>query len=65
VRALDLNVCRLEQRYVRIDEGAGRERYDYTSSTFDFQCELTYDESGLVLDYPGIATRLRTRLEGD
>jgi hypothetical protein len=24
---------------------------------FDFACRLTYDESGLVLDYPGIAVR--------
>jgi hypothetical protein len=57
VRALDLAVERLEQRYVRIDDGAGRERYDYTSPAFDFRCELVYDESGLVVDYPGIAAR--------
>ncbi len=57
VRALDLGVERLEQRYVRIDDGSRRERYDYTSPAFDFRCELVYDESGLVLDYPGIAVR--------
>ena len=58
VRALDLAVERLEQRYVRIDDGTGLERYDYTSPAFDFRCELTYDAAGLVLDYPGIASRV-------
>ena len=24
---------------------------------FDFECELSYDEFGLVLEYPGIAVR--------
>ncbi len=57
VRALDLGVERLEQRYARSDDGTGRERYDYESPAFDFRCELVYDEAGLVLDYPGIATR--------
>jgi hypothetical protein len=57
VRALDLHVDRLEQRYLRIDDGTGLQRYDYTSPAFDFRCELVYDPSGLVLDYPGIATR--------
>ena len=32
-------------------------RYDYTSPAFDFRCELAYDAAGLVLDYPGIASR--------
>jgi uncharacterized protein len=59
VRALDLAVERLEQRYVRIDDGAGPPRYDYASPAFGFRCELAYDAAGLVLEYPGIATRLR------
>jgi hypothetical protein len=55
VRALDLSVERLEQEYTRAgDSGC---RYDYVSPAFDFSCRLTYDASGLVLDYPGIATR--------
>ena len=33
------------------------EVYDYESPAFDFRCQLTYDESGLVLSYPGIAVR--------
>jgi len=35
----------------------GRQRYDYAAPVFDFACRLLYDESGLVLDYPGIAIR--------
>jgi uncharacterized protein len=58
VRALDLAVERLEQRYVRVDNGAGdRRRYAYTAPAFDFRCEIAYDAAGLVLDYPGIAVR--------
>jgi hypothetical protein len=58
VRALDLRVERLEQRYLRLDDAEGRSRYHYSAPRFEFECELAYDESGLVLDYPGIATRL-------
>jgi hypothetical protein len=57
VRALDLNVQRLEQRYLRLPDAAGGQRYRYTSPQFDFECELAYDRSGLVIDYPGIAVR--------
>jgi len=57
VRALDLGVERLEQRYLRTDDGGSRERYDYAAPGFEFRCELVYDEYGLVLDYPGIAVR--------
>jgi hypothetical protein len=38
------------------DEG-GRQRYDYAAPVFDFTSCLVYDESGLVVDYPGIARR--------
>jgi hypothetical protein len=57
VRAFDLGVLRIEQRYARVDDGAAEERYDYVSPTFDFRCELRCDEAGLPLEYPGIATR--------
>jgi hypothetical protein len=56
VRALDLSVERLEQTYTRLPDEAGR-RYEYAAPAFDFTCTLSYDESGLVLDYPGIAVR--------
>jgi hypothetical protein len=53
VRAFDLKTERLEQRYVRLED----RRYHYSAPAFGFECEIVYDESGLVLDYPGIATR--------
>jgi uncharacterized protein len=58
VRALDLSVERLEQRYARLEDEGGHARYDYESPAFDFRCVLVYDEDGLVLDYPGIAARV-------
>ncbi len=57
LRAVDLSVQRLEQRYVRISDQDGQQRYDYTAPAFDFSCQLVYDEAGLVLTYPGIAVR--------
>jgi uncharacterized protein len=57
VRAVDLTVERLEQRYVRLDADGTGERYHYTAPGFGFECQLDYDESGLVCDYPGLATR--------
>ncbi len=57
VRALDLRVERLEQRYRRLGNDGNRERYHYKAPRFGFECELLYDEFGLVLDYPGIAVR--------
>lgn len=57
VRALDLSVERLEQSYLRLDDDGPRQRFDYTAPRFDFRCVLVYDESGLVIDYPGIASR--------
>jgi hypothetical protein len=59
VRALDLRVDRLEQRYVRLDDDGGRQHYHYSAPRFGFECELVYDDHGLVLDYPGIAVRAR------
>ena len=57
VRVVDLRVDRLEQTYQRIADQAGRQRYDYAAPAFGFTSRLVYDESGLVLDYPGIARR--------
>ena len=56
VRAVGLAVERLEQVYARTTDQAGQ-RYDYAAPAFDFAARLVYDESGLVLDYPGIAAR--------
>ena len=52
VQASDLTVRRLDQTYRRLDD----HRFDYASEG-GFHAELTYDASGLVLDYPGIASR--------
>ena len=57
VRALDLGVERLEQDYARSADESCHQRYDYAAPVFGFACRLVYDESGLVLDYPGIAAR--------
>jgi uncharacterized protein len=58
VRAADLAVIRLEQTYHRLPDGEHGPRYEYTSATFDFRAVLSYDASGLVVDYPGIAVRV-------
>ncbi|MGW0006831.1 putative glycolipid-binding domain-containing protein [Nocardia grenadensis] len=58
VRAIDLPVGRLEQEYRRTADHGTRQRYDYSAPAFDFAYRLTYDTSGLVLSYPGIATRV-------
>ena len=49
--------ARLEQAYRRIADDGPRQRYDYAAPAFGFTSRLVYDESGLVLDYPGIARR--------
>ncbi len=58
VRAVDLAVERLEQRYVRVADSDGGECYDYTAPAFDFAARLVYESDGLVRDYPGIAVRV-------
>jgi hypothetical protein len=50
-------VEQLTQRYTRGRNHDGHQRYAYEAPAFDFSCELDYDESGLVLEYPGIAQR--------
>ena len=59
VRVLDPVVGRLEQRYERIADERDRRRYRYASPAFGFEAVLVYDASGLVVDYPGIAVRVR------
>ena len=59
VRVLGPVVGRLEQRYDRIADDGDRRRYRYASPAFGFEAVLVYDPSGLVVDYPGIAVRVR------
>lgn len=56
VRAAGLEVQRLEQHYTRIDE---RHRFRYEAPAFRFTAELSYDTSGLIVNYPGLARRAR------
>jgi uncharacterized protein len=58
VRAPDLRVERLEQQYARLEDDGDTSRYDYESPDHDFRAVLVFDQSGLVLDYPGIAVRV-------
>ena len=58
VRALDLGVERLDQRYERLpDAPDGGERYAYGAPRFDTFSELVYAPDGFVIDYPGLAER--------
>jgi uncharacterized protein len=59
VRVLDPAVGRLDQRYERIADDGDRRRYRYASPAFGFEAVLAYDAWGLVVDYPGIAIRVR------
>lgn len=58
VRALTLTADRLDQVYGRIPNEAAHRRYDYAAPAFSFTARLDYDDSGLVVDYPGIALRV-------
>lgn len=58
VRAVGLSVERLEQTYARVSDESGHQRYEYAAPVFDFACRIVFDESGLALDYPGIAVRV-------
>ena len=57
VRAPGLAVQRLEQTYRRFPDADNGPSFDYTAPLFDFTAVLSYDRAGLVLEYPGIATR--------
>ena len=57
VRATNLTVDRLEQTYARSEDDGERRTYDYRAPAFDFACTLSYDRTGLVLTYPGLAVR--------
>jgi len=57
VRALDLGIERLDQRYERLPDDGVRQCFHYAAPRFAFECRLRYDEFGLVLEYPGLAVR--------
>jgi uncharacterized protein len=57
VRAADLSVERLDQRYIRRADDADTQHFDYIAATFGVSVRLQYDRYGLVVDYPGLARR--------
>jgi hypothetical protein len=54
VRAAKPEVERLEQHYTRLDES---HRFYYEAPAFEFTAELSYDATGLIVDYPSLARR--------
>lgn len=58
VRALDLGIEPLAQRYRRLEDGGGEARYAYEAPALGFAAELRYDGLGLGTDYPGVAVRV-------
>lgn len=57
VRADDLRVERLEQTYTLLAASAERLTFRYESPAFGVVCDLEYDAAGLIVEYPGIASR--------
>jgi uncharacterized protein len=53
VRAPDLNLARLEQRYTCLSRDAAGGVYRYENLSSNFTSELQVDSDGLVVDYPG------------
>jgi hypothetical protein len=58
VRAPGLEIERLEQSYARLAHDGDHTRYAYRAPRFRVECELEFGVDGLVLDYPGIASRV-------
>lgn len=58
VQVDDLAVSFLSQTYRRLPLDADGPRFHYTSPSHDFRAVLTFDGSGLITDYPEIATRM-------
>lgn len=58
VAASDPSVHRLEQHYRRVPGEDTRQHYDYVAPAYGFEGRLVYDESGLVVSYPGVADRV-------
>jgi hypothetical protein len=58
LRAPNLDIERLDQRYHRTADDAGTPRFHYSAPRFAYDDHLVFDSHGLVLHYPGIATRV-------
>ncbi len=57
----DLSVHASPQRYthLRSENGVNTVRFDAVGEGEDFTADVQFDSDGLVIDYPGIASRLR------
>ncbi|MUL41370.1 putative glycolipid-binding domain-containing protein [Streptomonospora sp. PA3] len=53
-----LRVQRMAQRYTRLQAANGHDRYEYSDSVYG-AFVLTVDRDGLVVDYEGLAVRVR------
>ncbi|MFW0788359.1 putative glycolipid-binding domain-containing protein [Gordonia sp. CPCC 205333] len=58
VSAISPTVGVLDQTYTFGGSDADGAVYDYAAPSFDFAARLRYDQTGLVVDYPGLATRI-------
>jgi hypothetical protein len=58
VAAPDLDVRPFRQRYTRLDDADGRQRYRYESLASGFTAELPVDDDGFVVEYPGVWRRI-------
>lgn len=58
IAAPDLNVRPFAQRYTRLDDANGHQRYRYESLVSGFTAELPVDDDGYVVEYPGIWRRI-------
>jgi hypothetical protein len=60
----DLSLHPSAQRYTHIEARAADERvirFEAIGEGDDFRAEVIFDSDGLVVDYPGIARRIRAR----
>jgi uncharacterized protein len=63
----ELQVHRSAQRYTfvrAVDSSSTIVRFESLDGDSPFRAELTVDRDGLVIDYPGIARRIRDRRAG-
>lgn len=54
VRVPDLDISKFDQRYTCISQDKDGGIYRYESLSSGFTADLTVDENGMVVDYPGI-----------
>jgi hypothetical protein len=57
IRLPELTVEPAAQEYTRLDAATPPERFRYRSLSSGFTADLTVDDQGLVLDYPGVRRR--------